>query len=318
MNDVEVYVTYKRDGKVGRVTISRPKALNALNDIVVKQLDKAFQEAESDPETNAIVLEATGGKAFVAGADIGFFINCIKEDRLDDNLAFTSYGQEVLNRIDNSKKLVVAKMEGMALGGGLELALSTDVMVSTPKPIMGFPETSIGIYPGLGGTQRSSRAVGKELAKYLLFTCRLVSAEEAFAIGLVDYVFAPEEIEEKMMSMISEGKLVPNKGRKTEELPEEWRKMKELFVDTNIDGLLSGKFMENEDPLIAKTAKIISRNAPIALKLANEIVDKGFDMPVSEAVKQELVHLKEIFATADALTGLSSVGGKEKPVYVGK
>jgi len=318
MNDVEVYVTYKRDGKVGRVTISRPKALNALNDIVVKQLDKAFQEAESDPETNAIVLEATGGKAFVAGADIGFFINCIKEDRLDDNLAFTSYGQEVLNRIDNSKKLVVAKMEGMALGGGLELALSTDVMVSTPKPIMGFPETSIGIYPGLGGTQRSSRAVGKELAKYLLFTCRLVSAEEAFAIGLVDYVFAPEEIEDKMMSMISEGKLVPNKGRKTEELPEEWQKIKELFVDTNIEGLLSGKFLENEDPLIAKTAKIISRNAPIALKLANEIVDKGYDMPVSEAVKQELVHLKEIFATADALTGLSSVGGKEKPVYVGK
>jgi len=318
MNDVEVYVTYKRDGKVGRVTISRPKALNALNDIVVKQLDKAFQEADSDPETNAIVLEATGGKAFVAGADIGFFINCIKEDRLDDNLAFTSYGQEVLNRIDNSKKLVVAKMEGMALGGGLELALSTDVMVSTPKPIMGFPETSIGIYPGLGGTQRSSRAVGKELAKYLLFTCRLVSAEEAFAIGLVDYVFAPEEIEGKIMSMISEGKLVPNKGRKTEELPEEWQKIKELFVDTNIEGLLSGKFLENEDPLIAKTAKIISRNAPIALKLANEIVDKGYDMPVSEAVKQELVHLKEIFATADALTGLSSVGGKEKPVYVGK
>ncbi|MBN1277239.1 MAG: enoyl-CoA hydratase/isomerase family protein, partial [Deltaproteobacteria bacterium] len=303
MNDVEVYVTYKRDGKVGRVTISRPKALNALNDIVVKQLDKAFQEAESDPETNAIILEATGGKAFVAGADIGFFINCIKEDRLDDNLAFTSYGQEVLNRIDNCRKLVVAKMEGMALGGGLELALSADVMVSTPKPIMGFPETSIGIYPGLGGTQRSSRAVGKELAKYLLFTCRLVSAEEAFAIGLVDYVFAPEEIEEKMMSMISEGKLVPNKGRKTEDLPEEWRKIKELFVDKNIDGLLSGKFLENEDPLIAKTAKIISRNAPIALKLANEIVDKGFDMPVSEAVKQELVHLKEIFATADALTG---------------
>lgn len=318
MNDVEVYVTYKRDGKAGRVTISRPKALNALNDIVVKQLDKAFQEAESDPETNAIILEATGGKAFVAGADIGFFINCIKEDRLDDNLAFTSYGQEVLNRIDNSKKLVVAKMEGMALGGGLELALSTDVMVSTPKPIMGFPETSIGIYPGLGGTQRSSRAVGKELAKYLLFTCRLVSAEEAFAIGLVDYVFAPEEIEEKMMSMISEGKLVPNKGRKTEDLPEEWRKIKELFVDKNIDGLLSGKFLENEDPLIAKTAKIISRNAPIALKLANEIVDKGFDMPVSEAVKQELVHLKEIFATADALAGLSSVGGKEKPVFAGR
>ena len=235
-----------------------------------------------------------------------------------DNLAFTAYGQEVLNRIDNSKKIVVAKMEGMALGGGLELALSADVIVATPKPIMGFPETSIGIYPGLGGTQRSSRAVGKELAKYLLFTCRLVSAEEAFSIGLVDYVFAPEEIEQKMMTMISEGKLVPNKGKDTAALPEEWRKIKELFVDKNIEGLLTGKYLENEDPLIAKTAKIISRNAPLALRLANQIVDKGYDMPVSEAVKQELVHLKEIFATADALSGLSSVGGKEKPKFVGR
>ncbi|MEA2038421.1 MAG: enoyl-CoA hydratase/isomerase family protein [Thermodesulfobacteriota bacterium] len=318
MNDVETYVTYRRDGDVGRVTISRPKALNALNETVIKQLEAAFQEAEADPGTKTIIIDATGGKAFVAGADIGAFVQCIKENRLDDNLAFTTYGQGVMNRIDESKKLVVAKMEGMALGGGLELALCADVIVAVPKPIMGFPETSIGIYPGFGGTQRSSRYIGKELAKYLIFSCRLISAEEANSIGLVDYVFAPEEIEEKMLALIADGKLVPNKGKETDELPEDWRKMKDLFADKNIDALLGGEYLENEDPLVAKTAKIISRNAPIALRLANQIIDEGYELPVSEGVKKELEYLNKVFATADALTGLTSVGGKEKPKFEGR
>ena len=134
------YVKYNRIGDLGRVTISRPDALNALNQTVVKQLDEAFREAESDPETKAIVLGGEG-KAFVAGADIVFFIECIKKDRLNDNYNFTKYGQDVLMRLDESKKLVVAKVGGIALGGGLELALSTHVIVATPKARMGFPET---------------------------------------------------------------------------------------------------------------------------------------------------------------------------------
>lgn len=310
------YVKYTKDGDVGRVTISRPDAMNALNETVVKQLEEAFDQAEADPDTKAIILDATG-KAFVAGADIGFFIQCIKSDRLDDNVAFTSYGQQVLQKIDDSKKLVVAKMEGMALGGGLEYALSADVIVATPKVIMGFPETGIGIYPGLGGTQRPSRYVGKELAKYFVFSGRIISGQEAHAIGIVDYLFAPEEIERKIRAMIAEGSLVPNKGRKTEELPEDWQKIKTLFADENIPNWLDGKYLGSDDPLAAKTAKILSSKAPIALKLTNQIMDDGFDKPIAEATKLELDHLKEIFATKDALTGLTSVG-KGRPTFEGK
>ena len=310
------YVKYSRVDDIGRITISRPDALNALNQTVVKQLDEAFLEAESDPETKAIVFGGAG-KAFVAGADIGFFLKCIKNDRLNDNYNFTKFGQNVLMRIDESKKLVIANVGGIALGGGLELALSTDVIVATPKALMGFPETGIGIYPGLGGTQRTSRFIGKELAKYLIFTGRLVSAEEALSIGLVDYVFAPEDIEEKMIGLINEGKLVPRKGKDIEELSPEWRKIKELFSDENIDKWLAGKYLENDDPLIAKTAKIITSKAPIALRLANKIIDNGYELPLSEGIKGELEHLNEVFSTADALTGLSSVG-KEMPTFEGR
>jgi enoyl-CoA hydratase/3-hydroxyacyl-CoA dehydrogenase len=130
------YVTYSRLGDIGYVTISRPDALNAINHTVVRQLEESFIEAENDPATKTIVIGATG-KAFVAGADMKFFIECITQNRLNDNVEFTTHGQDVLNRIDNCKKLVVAKMEGLALGGGLELALSTDVIVTTPKVMMG-------------------------------------------------------------------------------------------------------------------------------------------------------------------------------------
>ena len=310
------YVKYTRDGNLGRVTLTRPDALNALNKTVVRQLDEAFAEAESDSKTEAIIIDGAG-KAFVAGADIGFFIKCITQNRLADNYAFTQYGQDVLNRIDESKKRVVAKMAGLALGGGLELALSTDVIVATPKAVMGFPETGIGIYPGLGGTQRTSRILGKELAKYFIFTGRLLSAEEALSIGLVDYVFAPGEIDEKIRSLLAQGKLVPRKGKDLKDFPEEWQKIKALFCDENIEGWLDGKYLESDDPIVAKAAKMIAKKAPIALRLANQIIDKGYELPLKEGVKEELAHLEEIFSTHDALTGLKSVG-KERPTFEGK
>jgi enoyl-CoA hydratase/3-hydroxyacyl-CoA dehydrogenase len=303
------YVKYIQDGTVGRVRISRPDALNALNQSVVKQLDEVFARAEADPQTKAIIIEAAG-KAFVAGADIKFFVDCIKEDRISDNYDFTSYGHDVLNRIDDSPKTVVAKMEGLALGGGLELAMSADVIAATPKAVMGFPETGIGIYPGLGGTQRTSRYVGKELAKYLVFTGRIFTAMDAHAIGLVDYIFEPNEIDDKILEMIDAGQMTPQKGCATDELPQSWQKLQSLFSDADIPDWMSGKHLDSDDPLIAKTAKIISTKAPLALKMVNQIMDTGFEKPLKEGLKEELAHLNEIFSTKDALTGLTSVGQK--------
>ncbi len=309
------YVKYIKEGDIGRVVISRPDAMNALNNNVVKQLDKAFSQAEEDPDTNVIIME-TAGKAFVAGADIRFFVDCIKEDRLGDCYAFAEFGQDVLNRIDDSKKMVVAKMDGPALGGGFELALSTDVIAATPGAVIGFPETGIGVYPGMGGTQRTSRFIGKELAKYLIFTARLISAKEALDIGLVDYIFTPERIDLEIVSLAREGKLVPNKGKGTDELPPDWKKLKKLFSDENIDSWLGQRYLDSDDPLAAKTAGIIAKNAPLALKLANRIIDAGYEKPLKEGIKEELAYLKEIFSTKDALIGLTNIG--KKPRFEGK
>lgn len=310
------YVRYSRDGDIGRVIISRPDAMNALNETVVKQLGEAFAQAEADSATTAIIIQATG-KAFVSGADIGFFVDCIKENRLDDNVDFTTRGQEILNRIDQSPKLVVAKMDGLALGGGLELALATDIIVTTPKVMIGFPETGIGIYPGMGGTQRTSRYIGKELAKYLVLTGRLISGAEAVAIGLADYVFDPMEIDEKIEHLIAQGTLIPKKGKKTEELSPEWRTIRELFTDDKIDAWLSGAYADSNDPIENRTAKMLAKRAPLALKFANKIIDTGYDLPLLEGLKEELAHLIEIFSTADALTGLTSVG-RGSPKFEGR
>ncbi len=310
------YVSYSRDGELGRITISRPDTLNALNQEVLSQLDDAFEEAESDPRTKAIILEATG-KAFVAGADVKFFVDCILENRLFDSYNFASYGHDVLNRIDDCRKLVIAKVEGLALGSGFELALAADVIFATPKSAMGFPETGIGIYPGLGGTQRTSRIVGKELAKYLVFTGRVLSAEEARAIGVVDYIAEPNEIDRKIHAMVDLWESSSRKGRGSADLPEDWERIQGLFADEHIEDWLSGKYLEDDDPLVSKIAKTVARKAPLALKYANQIMDRGYKKTLKEGLKEELAYLNEVFSTKDAFIGLTNVG-KRDIQYEGK
>jgi enoyl-CoA hydratase/3-hydroxyacyl-CoA dehydrogenase len=301
------YVRYSRDGDLGRICISRPDTLNALNQRVISQLDDAFAEAESDPRTKAIVLEATG-KAFVAGADIKFFVDCIKENRLFDSYNFASYGHDVMNRIDECIKPVIAKVEGLALGSGFELVLATDLVFATPKSAMGFPETGIGIYPGLGGTQRAPRIVGKELAKYLIFTGRVISAADACSIGLVDYIVEPKEIDRKIHSVIDKLGTSGIKQKSLKEPSGDWKRIQELFTDDYIDDWLSGRYLEDEDPLAAKIAKTISKKAPLALKYVNKIIDRGFEKTLRAGLQDELAYLNEIFSTKDALTGLTNVG----------
>jgi enoyl-CoA hydratase/carnithine racemase len=142
-------------------------------------------------------------------------------------------------------------------------------------------------------------------------------ADAALSIGLVDHLFAPEEIDDQIRRLIAEGNLVPKKGRKDEELPSEFQQLRRLFQEEHIQGWLDGKFVESDNPMAAKTAKIIAGKAPLALKLANRIIDAGYDQPLKEGLKEELAHLNEIFSTADALTGLTSVG-KGRPVFEGK
>jgi enoyl-CoA hydratase/3-hydroxyacyl-CoA dehydrogenase len=299
---------------VAYITINRPEAMNALNETVVTQLGDRFSEAESNPEVKAVVFQGAG-KAFVAGADIRYFVNKIKSDRIQDIYNFTRKGQDVLLNIENSEKLTIALLDGLSLGGGSELALACQAIIATPAASMGFPETGIGIFPGMGGMARMGRITGPELAKYYVFTGKIINAEEAKELGLVTRLVAPSEVNAAITSQINEGKPDKYQGQR---LPEKFQPFVAMCTKANVQNLLSGMPPAGAtEELSAKTAKIISNKAPIALKLVSEIIDRQVGKSIAEAVDIEMEYLNQIFSTVDALEGLSSMGRK-KPDFKGK
>jgi enoyl-CoA hydratase / 3-hydroxyacyl-CoA dehydrogenase len=308
------FVDLEVKDSVAYITINRPEAMNALNETTVQQLEARFAEAQADPGAKAIVLQGAG-KAFVAGADIRYFVKNIKADRIDDIAAFTRRGHELLLKIETSSKPTIALLDGLSLGGGSELALACQAMVATPAGSLGFPETGIGIYPGLGGMLRLALQVGPDLAKYYVFTGDTISAAKAKDLGLVTCLVNPAEVDQAIGDLISRG--VPDKNR-ARELPAAEQALARLCAGDNAQRLLSGQTPQVPDAdLAAKTAKKISYKAPLALKMANEIIDQQLGQPIAAAVEIELARLNEIFATADALEGLTSLGRK-RPEYKGE
>ena len=309
------YVDLEIKNNIARILINRPETMNAINEEVISQLDKQFTAANNNPDVKAVILEGAG-KTFVAGADIQYFIKKIEQNKVDDICKFTRYGHSVLNKIDASEKPVIAKLDGLALGGGAEIALAADTIIATEKGSIGFPETGIGIYPGLGGTQRTTQYIGKELAKYLIFTGKILDAKTAASIGLVEYVVPTDEIDSKISELISSGKLLKKSMKKEVKLPENFQKIKDYFSDTNIRSVLSGEGDLNE--LGQKISKTISYKAPLAIKLANQVIDEGSYLDLKEGLEVELSHLAEIFSTEDALEGLNSVVKRQRPTFKGK
>ena len=295
------------------ITLNRPEAMNALNETVVAQLDERFTEAEKNPDVRAIVFRGAG-KAFVAGADIRYFVKKIKADRIQDIIEFTRKGHELFFRIENSAKPTIAILDGLSMGGGSELALACQAIIATPAGSMGFPETGIGIYPGLGGMLRTARIVGPALAKYYVFTGATISAQDAQKLGLVTELVLPAEVDATIQNLVSQG--TPDKYRKRE-TPDKLKPLAEICDNENVTRLLSGNPPDGvTEELASRTAKIIGFKAPLALKLSNEIIDRQAGKSIEEAIEIELGRLNEIFSTADALEGLSSLGRK-RPEFKG-
>jgi enoyl-CoA hydratase/3-hydroxyacyl-CoA dehydrogenase len=296
------------------ITLNRPEAMNALNEAVVAQLDRRFTQAESDGAVKAIVFQGAG-KAFVAGADIRYFVEKIKAGRIPDIVDFTRKGHELLLRIEESKKLTIALLDGLSLGGGSELALACQAIVATPAGSMAFPETGIGIFPGLGGMLRTARHVGPELAKYFTFTGAFISAADAQALGIVTRLAEPAAVDTAIRELAAQGR--PDKYRRRD-LPEKFKPLAQLFSSGNTASLLSGKAPAgvNAEP-VAKVLKTLGFKAPVALRIANEIIDRQAKLAMRAAVEVELERLSEIFATADAMEGLSTVG-RRRPEFKGK
>jgi enoyl-CoA hydratase len=183
-------VLTKKEKGLGWIIINRPDKLNALNVDTIRELHQAFLSFEDDSEVKAVILIGSGEKAFVAGADIG------ELSRLDRTTGeeYVLEGQKLTALIENFKKPVIAAINGYALGGGTELALSCHIRIASEKTKMGQPEVKLGIIPGFGGTQRLARLVGKGKAMEIILSGKIIDAQEALAIGLVNAVVLPEEL----------------------------------------------------------------------------------------------------------------------------
>jgi enoyl-CoA hydratase len=184
-------IILSREDKTAIITISRPESLNALNAKTIKEISSALDELASDHEVRVIILTGSGEKSFVAGADIKEFsdFNQEKAEELARN------GQNILfNKIENLSKPVIAAVNGFALGGGLELAMSCHIRYASENAKLGLPEVTLGLIPGYGGTQRLPKLVGKGIANEIIFSAKMIPAQRAKEIGLVNEVFPIEEL----------------------------------------------------------------------------------------------------------------------------
>jgi enoyl-CoA hydratase len=183
---------------VATITVDRPKVLNAIRFQTMMEIDHALSDIEGDKNIRVVVLTGSGEKAFVSGGDISIMA---QGSGYVETLTEVPIGQQVCNRIELFPKPVIARINGIALGGGTELALSCDIRIAAAHAIFGLPEIKLGIIPGYGGTQRLPRLVGMGIAKELVLTGDHIGADEAFRIGLINRVVTKEGLDQEVAKM---------------------------------------------------------------------------------------------------------------------
>jgi enoyl-CoA hydratase/carnithine racemase len=255
-------VLYEKRDAIAYVTVNRPKVLNALNTLTWKDLRTAFEHARDDDAVRGVILTGAGDKAFVAGADISELAHASAIDAERSS----SSGQEVLDLVENLGKPVIAAINGFALGGGCETAMACTIRIAVEHAKFGQPEVKLGLLPGGGGTQRLPRLVGKSRALQLILSGEIISAQEAWRIGLVNEVVPAAD-------------LIPR-----------------------AEAIL----------------KMIASNAPIAVKLSLEAVNKGMDTSLSEGFALEASYFGLCAGTEDKKEGTSAFLEKRAPKFLGR
>jgi enoyl-CoA hydratase/carnithine racemase len=255
-------VLYEKKDAIAYVTVNRPKVLNALNTATWKDLRTAFEIARDDATVRGIILTGAGNKAFIAGADISELAHA---SALDAERS-SRFGQEVLNLIESLGKPVIAAVNGFALGGGCETAMACTLRIAADTAQLGQPEVALGLLPGGGGTQRLPRLVGKGRALQLILSGDMISAQEAYRIGLVNEV-------------VTAADLIPR-----------------------AEAIL----------------KKIASNAPIAVKFALEVANRGVEMSQDDGLLLEASYFGLCAATEDKTEGTAAFLEKRPPRFRGQ
>jgi len=256
------YIQLEPLADIAIIKINRPEALNALNLDVIAELSRTIDIVGADDGIKVVVITGAGEKSFCAGADIAYMVDIdpMKAEK------YATSAQAVLNKIERLEKPVIAAVNGFALGGGCELALVCDIRVASNNAKIGQPEVTIGIPPGWGGTQRLTRIVGPAKAKELIFTGKMVTAEEAAQIGLVN----------KLISLTPEGQQ-PQSQSSGEEIAKKKDKENEAKI-------LNKKLMDE----CLMLAKEITKNSFTAVKISKMLINKAMDADIETGLRLEI------------------------------
>jgi enoyl-CoA hydratase/carnithine racemase len=255
-------ILYEKKDGIAYVTLNRPRVMNALSTATWADLRVAFEDVRSDDEVRGAILTGAGDKAFIAGADIGELAHMTAVQAQQSS----RFGQTVLDLIENLGKPVVAAINGFALGGGCETAMACTMRITVESAKFGQPEVKLGLLPGGGGTQRLPRLIGRGRALQLILSAEMISAQEAYRIGLVNEV-------------------VP-----------------------------AGRLIARAEEILRQ----ISANAPVAVRLALEAVNKGLETSQDEGLLLEAAHFGLCAATEDMKEGTSAFLQKRLPQFLGR
>lgn len=299
-------------GESGLLRFSPDGPGGSLTAATFKSLCDGLESLNADPGVATIYLSGAQGR-FAAGIDVGFFLQCLEAGQLERILEFTRAANDLLGRLARNSKPVVACIDGPAIGAGLELALACQRVVVTPKAKFAFPETSLGIYPGMGGTQRAARRIGVALAKWMIFTGSILPAEHALQIGLVDALvdgsagFGTPWTTPPAVEPLNQPSLSPR-----------FQGLADLFARHSLAELLAPEFPRPADPQQVRALVQLRGNAPVALWLAETVIDEGINLPLQAGLEVEFSRLAEVFATEDALIGIRSLGQAARPRFCGR
>lgn len=296
---------------VEEVRFNRPAAMNALDSTMLVQFDGKLQLARATGKP--FVLRGTG-KAFVAGADIKFFVDSLNSDNYSAIAEFAGYGQKLFATLAGGERATVSRLHGLTLGGGAEMAISTDYIVASPNALIGFPETSIGIFPGLGGTQRLPRRIGYPFAKYLLYTGQMLDARTALSIGLIDDVADFSELDATCHAWAAKSP-VDDREAPTACVNKKLQAVWNFFDQYSVDEILSGEADCMADAGLEKAVKRMVQKSYHALKLCETLFVEGAHLDLDRALELESRDLSTAFNHADALEGLSALLEGRRPNF---
>ena len=279
------YVQIDLQNDIAVLKINRPEALNAMNLDVISELSRAIDLISVDQGIRVLIITGSGDRSFCAGADISYMvdIDAVTAEK------YASSAQSMLNKIEKMEKPVIAAINGFALGGGCELALVCDLRIASENAKIGQPEVTIGIPPGWGGTQRLLRIIGPAKAKEMIFTGKMISAQEAENMGLVN----------KVVSLTNE-----DKSQLDSSIDQKSEKEKNMAFSK----ILNNKLLDHSMAL----AKEITKNSFNAIKISKMLINKGMDADIDTGLRLEIYGWALCFAHEDRQKMMSAFLNKSK------